>query len=281
MCAAGAVPVALHRLGVERGGHVEVLGGAVQQPAGDPQLVGDLERAERADLELPLADHHLGVDAADRQAGGEAVVEVLLDDLAAEDLVGADAAVVAALRGREAADREAVRAAVLEERVLLLDAEQRLVLGVLLGRLHERRRGCWSGAACRRPTYTSHITRTSSPPRIGSGQREHRASSTQSLLSPVAWLVLEPSKPQIGSAAPSGTILVFERSFGRRLGAVDPDVLSLVDHVILRSSGAGVPARQGGRSPPRGRLRNHPGADALPNRCPFVNALLTARRTGG
>ena len=40
-----------------------------------PQLVADLERADRADLELPLPGHHLGVDAADGQAGGEAVVE--------------------------------------------------------------------------------------------------------------------------------------------------------------------------------------------------------------
>ena len=59
----GAVPVALDRLGVERRGDAEVLGRAVEQPAGDPQLVGHLERAERADLELPLAGHDLGVDA--------------------------------------------------------------------------------------------------------------------------------------------------------------------------------------------------------------------------
>src|SRR3546814_15330398 len=40
---AGAVPVALHRLGVEGGGHAEVLGDAVEQPAGNPELVGDLQ----------------------------------------------------------------------------------------------------------------------------------------------------------------------------------------------------------------------------------------------
>ena len=38
--------------------------------------------------------------------------------------------------------------------------------------------------------------------------------STQSLRSPVAWFVLEPSKPHSGSAAPSARILVFDRSFG-------------------------------------------------------------------
>ena len=66
---ARAVPVALDRLRVERRGDAEVLGDAVQQPARDPQLVGDVERAERADLELPLAGHDLGVDAGDREAG--------------------------------------------------------------------------------------------------------------------------------------------------------------------------------------------------------------------
>ena len=94
---AGAVPVALHRLRVERRGHAELLGDAVEQPARDPQLVRHVERAERADLELPLAGHDLGVDARDAEAGLEAGVEVRLDDVAAEDLVGADAAVVEAL----------------------------------------------------------------------------------------------------------------------------------------------------------------------------------------
>src|SRR5262249_27330469 len=47
---AGAVPVALDRLGVEGGGDAEVLGGAVEQPAGDPQVVGDLQRRDRTDL---------------------------------------------------------------------------------------------------------------------------------------------------------------------------------------------------------------------------------------
>jgi hypothetical protein len=52
---------------------------------------------------------------------------VLLDDRAATDLVGADAAVVAALRGWVAVFGEAQRARTLEVRVLLLDAEQRLL----------------------------------------------------------------------------------------------------------------------------------------------------------
>ena len=105
---AGAVPVALGGLGVEGGGDAVVLADPVEQPAGDPQLVGDFEQAERADLELPLSGHDLGVDARDRQAGGEAGLEVILDERAAVDLVLADAAVVAALRLGVAGRREAV-----------------------------------------------------------------------------------------------------------------------------------------------------------------------------
>jgi hypothetical protein len=59
---------------------------------------------------------------------------------------------------------------------------------------------------------TSHSTRTFEPPRIGSGQ-ENTGWSTRSEAWPSAWLVLEPSKPQIGSASPSARILVLERSF--------------------------------------------------------------------
>ena len=57
---------------------------------------------------------------------------MVIDDVTPEDLVGPDAAVVATLWGGEAAGREAVGPAVLVIRVLLLDAEDGLVLGVLL-----------------------------------------------------------------------------------------------------------------------------------------------------
>src|SRR5918995_4266067 len=53
-----------------------------------------------------------------------------------------------------------------------------------------------------------------SPPRIGSGQL-NTGRSTQSDLSPGAWLVEDPSKPQIGRSfalVPSSRIFVFERS---------------------------------------------------------------------
>src|SRR5690554_3571048 len=61
---------------------------------------------------------------------------------------------------------------------------------------------------------TSHSTRRLSPPRIGSGQL-NTGFRTQSDWSPGAWLVDDPSKPQMGRSAgatPSAMILVFERS---------------------------------------------------------------------
>ena len=61
------------------------------------------------------------------------------------------------------------------------------------------------------------MTRTSSPPRMGSGHHI-TGLSTQSDWLPGAWLVLEPSKPQIGSEDVSVTIFVFDRS--RAVGSV-------------------------------------------------------------
>src|SRR5687768_17014715 len=64
------------------------------------------------------------------------------------------------------------------------------------------------------------MTSRLSPQRIGSGQ-VNTGWSTQSDLSPGAWLVELPSKPQIGSSAGatlSSRILVFERSLA--VGAV-------------------------------------------------------------
>src|SRR5262249_51189196 len=116
---ARAVPVALDRLRVERRRHTEVFGDAVEQPARDPQLVGDVERAERANLEFPLPRHDFGVDTGDRDARGQARVEVRLDDVAAVHLIRAHTAVIEALRRRETVGRETVRTPVFEERVLL------------------------------------------------------------------------------------------------------------------------------------------------------------------
>ncbi len=109
---------------------------------------------------------------------------------------------------------------------------------------------------------TSHRTSTSSPPRIGSGQVK-TGFSTQSEAWPSAWLVEDPSKPQIGSASrPAGEpamILVLERSLA--VGSVPSiqmySALKVTGHILrgcvwariagaaaLRHWGAAVVARQ-------------------------------------
>ena len=132
MWAPGPVPVAQDGFGLEGGVHPEVLGDAEQQPAGHPQVVGDVERREHPDLELPLAHHDLGVGALDADAGIDAGRRVELDDLPPRHLVAAHAAVVRALWGGVADGRPSERPTVLEEGVLLLDPEHRLLVAVLL-----------------------------------------------------------------------------------------------------------------------------------------------------
>src|SRR5205814_10173341 len=60
---ARAVPVPADRLRIERRADAERLADAVQEPAREPQLVADLRRVQRTDLELPLTGHDLRVDA--------------------------------------------------------------------------------------------------------------------------------------------------------------------------------------------------------------------------
>ena len=101
---------------------------ASHQIARGPQVVGGLVRALAEDLVFPLALGHFGVDALVVDAGVEAKVEMLLDDLTGDraHVLVADAAVVGALRSGIAVLREAERTAILIEEVLLLEAEPKI-----------------------------------------------------------------------------------------------------------------------------------------------------------
>lgn len=133
---AGAVPVAGDGLGVERDLGAELLGDAVEEEAGEPEVVAHLNALAGADLELPLGGHHLGVGARDLDAGVQAALVVGLDDVALDDLAGANTAVVGALGRGEAVLGPAVGTVVeVEQSVLLLKTEPGLVVGMSLHQL--------------------------------------------------------------------------------------------------------------------------------------------------
>lgn len=132
----GTVPVAGDGLGVERDLGAKLLSNAVQEEAGDPEVVTHLDAGAGADLELPLGGHDLGVGARDLDAGVQTALVVGLDDVALDDLAGTDTTVVWALRGGETVLGPAEGTVVkVEKGVLLLQTEPGLVLGVGLHQL--------------------------------------------------------------------------------------------------------------------------------------------------
>ena len=80
--------------------HAVLLADARHDVAGDPHLIGGLLGSFAEDLVFPLTLGDLGVDALDVDAGRDADVDVLLDDLSrdAADILVADAGVVRTLR---------------------------------------------------------------------------------------------------------------------------------------------------------------------------------------
>lgn len=90
-----------------------------------------------ANLELPLGRHDLGVGAGDADAGVQAGLVMCLDDIAAEDLAGADTTVIWALWSRVTIYWPSIRpVGHVEKGILLLKTEPRLLV---LVRLHEFR----------------------------------------------------------------------------------------------------------------------------------------------
>lgn len=274
---ARAVPVALDRLGVEGRGDAEVLGGAVEQPAGDPQVVGDLQRGDRADLELPLAGHDLGVDAGDRETGLEAVLQVGLDDLAAEDLVGADTAVVAALgAGKPPSGKPSGRAP--SKKVYSCSMPKIGSCAAYFSDTSTSAARVLDSCGVMSISRTSHMTRMSSPPRIGSGKLA-TGLSTRSEECPSAWFVDDPSKPQIGSSAPlasSARIFVLERSLA--VGWVPSiqmySALKVTGHILRGGSFVALAGAAAQRHWSAAIHAAQPVNMRFPDHCPSVNPVL-------
>src|SRR6266508_2085498 len=218
-----AVPVAADRLRIERGADAERLADAVQEPAREPQLVADLGRAQRPDLEFPLPGHDLGVDARYLEPGLEARVEMRFDDLTAEHLVRADAAVIPALWRGEPTVREAERPRATEERVLLLDPEPRVEGRETLGHLGIRSphvRGMRLATDEHDLAQDEQIVAPADGIRTGEDGLEDAVRA-------VARCLLRARTVE----TPDGRLLALRHDLGlrthllRRLGPVDPDVL--------------------------------------------------------
>src|SRR5215212_4989827 len=234
--AAGAVPVALHGLRIEPGRDLILAGGRehlarpVEQPARDPELIADSRRRDRPDLELPLTRHDLGVDTRDLDAGLQAVLQVRLDNRASEHLVRADAAVVAALGGREAVVGPAERLDAVKEGVLLLQAEPGVVFGVLLGDLAAGRPGVGRVRLAVDEEDLAHhqLVRLASNRVIKDGDRLQHAVRT------VAGRLLGArpvEAPDPGLLAERDDLRL-RSQLGGRLRPVNPDVFGLVEVVL-------------------------------------------------
>jgi hypothetical protein len=148
-------------------------------------------------------------------------------------LVGADTAVVAALRGGEAAEGEAVGPTVLEERVLLLDAEHRLLVGVLGGRHGTGPTGVRDVGLHGDVEHLRHheeVVAAADRVRAAEDRLQHAVRLVAGRL--VGRRAVEaPYRELLGAV---GEDLGLRAQLGRRLRAVDPDVLRLVGH--LRAS---------------------------------------------
>ena len=210
---AGTVPVTEHRLRLEGGEDVEVLGDAEEQPAGRPQLVADERRRQDADLELPLPHHHLGVGALDAQARPSC-----RPPCGARRSRGR----ASCRRRRRSSTDPAARgtrpraspAAGRTGRRCTPARSRTTAPGRRTSRPSRRTSaGCWCGCGVMSVCSTSHMTSLSPSARSGSGQTK-TGCRTQSESLPSAWFVLEPSKPQIGGSLPSSTIFVLLRSSG-------------------------------------------------------------------
>ena len=237
---ASAIPVTLLRLGIERYDDVVVLSNALHQPTRDDEVVAHRDRVGSADLVFPLPRHHFGIGSFDHQASFDARERVVLDDLATHHAARTDAAVVRTLRSRlTALLRKSEWAAVqTHERVLLLDAEDHLVGGVLLGRLDERGTrvgGVWSTRRGEHH-FAQHEDVLAATDRVLAG--EHGLEHAVGLVARRLFgggAVESPDRRSLHAVLQD---LRLGAQHGGGLMSVDPDVFGLIRHgVPLVSSG--------------------------------------------
>ena len=87
--APSTVPVTGQGLGVERDLDTPLLGKTDEEVAGHPEMVTHLNTQARANLELPLGRHDLGIDTADLDTSVQTNAVVSFDQVTCEDLPGA------------------------------------------------------------------------------------------------------------------------------------------------------------------------------------------------
>lgn len=100
------VPVSFDWLRVDVDLNLENLCQAVHDIPAEPELVGHVDAVARADLDLPLAAHHLCVRTGDGQACLQAGKQHCFGELAAEGVLTAYCALVRTLRLRLPVCRE-------------------------------------------------------------------------------------------------------------------------------------------------------------------------------
>ena len=87
--ASSAVPFTGQRLGVEGDLDTPLLGETDEEVTGHPEVVAHLNTLARANLELPLGRHDLGIDTADLDTGIQADAVVRLNQVTCIHLSGA------------------------------------------------------------------------------------------------------------------------------------------------------------------------------------------------
>lgn len=133
---ARAVPVTRNGLRVEGDLGAKLFRHAVEEEASEPEVVTHLDAVARADLELPLGGHDLGVGARDLDAGVQAALVVGLDNVTLNNLASADTAVVGTLGSGETVSGPTVGPVVdIEESVLLLETKPGHLVGMSLHQL--------------------------------------------------------------------------------------------------------------------------------------------------